>query len=121
MYTNMYAFVKRLMALSLLVPRLDRGIPVGRFATIVIFEDLLVCHGRNAIIVKLEPSSLSIGLDKSKVVSAVQIARVDEDAVQAVEVRFGPVRGLVQELLEVDFEGELVSIVDLEMEIRSID
>lgn len=33
---------------------------------------------------------------------------------QAVEVRFGPVRGLVQELLEVYFKGELVSIVDLE-------
>jgi len=39
---------------------------------------------------------------------------------QAVEMRFGPVRGLVQELLEVNFDGELVSIVDLVMEIRSI-
>jgi len=62
---------------ELLIPRLDRGIPVGGFATIVIFMDLLVRHWRNAIIVKLEPSSLSIGLDKSKVVSAVQITRVD--------------------------------------------
>lgn len=39
---------------------------------------------------------------------------------QAVEMRFGPVRGLVQVLLEVDFEGEFVSIVNLEMEIRQI-
>jgi len=105
---------------ELLIPRLNRGIPVGRFATIVIFMDLLVRHGCNTIIIKLEPSSLSIGLDKSKVVSAVQIARVDEDAMQAVKVRFGPVRSLVQELLEVDFNRELVSIVDLGMGIRPI-
>lgn len=58
---------------ELLIPRLDRGIPIGRFATIVIFEDLLVCYGCDAIIVILEPSGLSIGLDKSEVVSAVQI------------------------------------------------
>ena len=105
---------------ELLIPRLDRGIPVGRFATIVIFKDLLVRHGSNAIIIILEPFSLPIRLDKSKVVSAMQIARVNEDAMQAVEVRFGPVRGLVQVLLEVDLEGEFVPIVDLEMEIRQI-
>jgi hypothetical protein len=44
---------------------------------------------------------------------------MDEDAVQTVEMRFGSVRGLVQEFLEVDFEGELVSIVNLEMGIKS--
>lgn len=122
-FANVHQHVRIREALDgpqLLIPRLNRGIPVGRFATIVIFKDLLVRHGRNTIIVILEPFSLSIGFDKSKVVSAVQIARVDEDAMQAVEVRFGLVRGLVQVLLEVDFKGELVSIVDLDMEIRPI-
>ena len=69
---------------ELLIPRLNRGIPISRFATIVIFKDLLVRHGRNTIIVILEPFSLSIGFDKSKVMSAVQIARVNEDTMQAV-------------------------------------
>ena len=73
---------------NLLSPCLDRSITVGRFATIVIFKDFLVCHGCNAIIVKLKPSGFSIGLNQSEIVSAVQIARVDEDAVQVVEVRF---------------------------------
>jgi hypothetical protein len=56
---------------DLLILCLDGGISISRFATIVIFVDLLVRYGRDTIIVKLEPSSFSIGLDKSKIVPAV--------------------------------------------------
>jgi hypothetical protein len=55
----------------LLIPRLVRDIHADWITTIIIFEDPLVRHRRDTIIVKLEPSSRSIGLDDSKIVSVV--------------------------------------------------
>jgi hypothetical protein len=64
-----------------LIPGLVRDMHVDRFTAIVVFEGSLVRHRCNTIIMKLEPSSLSIGLDNSKVISIVQITRMDQDSV----------------------------------------
>ncbi len=58
------------------------GMAVGDFAAEVVFEHLLLGDGRDAVVVELEPVAISLGLEQGKVVTAVQVARVDEDAVQ---------------------------------------
>jgi hypothetical protein len=58
-------------SLHLLIPRLVRDIHFDWITTIIIFEDPLVRDRHDMIIVKLEPSSHSIGLDNSKMVSIV--------------------------------------------------
>jgi hypothetical protein len=59
---------------------------IEHFSTIVVLEDLLVGDGCHTVVVKLEPPAVGLGLDKRKVVTAVQIARMDEDAVEVVDV-----------------------------------
>jgi hypothetical protein len=56
-------------SLHLLILRLARDIHFDWITTIIIFEDPLVRHRHDMIIAKLEPSSLPIGLDNSKIVS----------------------------------------------------
>jgi hypothetical protein len=93
---------------------------IDRVATIIVLEDLFVRHWCHAIIVELEPPSVLLGLDERKVVPAVQVARVDEDTVQVIPVVLvlGG-RRVVQELAEVDGEGEFVAVIDLQLRYAS--
>lgn len=82
-------------------------------AAVVVLEDLLVRDGRDSVIVVLEPLAVLLGFDESEVVAAVEVAGVDEDAVEFVDIRAGSVGVLVEVLAEVELERELVSVVDL--------
>jgi hypothetical protein len=66
-----------------------------RLATKVLFRHLLIRHRCHAVVIELEPARLPVGLDVRKVVTAVQVTRVDEDAYEFVYPRFRPVCGLV--------------------------
>jgi hypothetical protein len=90
---------------------------VEHIPAIVVLEDLLVCHRRHSVVVKLEPPAVLLRLDERKVVSAVEVARVHENAMQLVVVRDRTVRRLVEELFEVDRERELVSVIDLDQRV----
>ena len=61
-------------------------IAVQWLATIVLLQDLFVGNGGDAIIIELEPPSIPIWLDKRKVVATMQITRVNEDAMQFVDM-----------------------------------
>ena len=50
--------------------------------------------------------------------STVKVARVYEYTVKLIHPGFGPVSGLVEEFVKVDFEGELETIVDLRSRVR---
>ena len=70
------------LLLLLLRGRYDRS---ERFAAVVLFQDLLVRHGRHTVVVELEPTLFRVRLDEGKVMSAVEIARVYEHAVELVD------------------------------------
>jgi hypothetical protein len=89
--------------------RRPRRIPreVGRrraddLASVVVLEDLLVGDRRDAV-----------RLDEGKVVTAVEVAGMDEDTVELVLVVLGEVGSFVEVLGQVDLEGVLVSVVNL--------
>lgn len=90
---------------------------IWHLSTVVVFEYLLVRDRRHTVVVEFVPSSVLCRLDKSKVVTSVKIARVNEHTVKLVNV--GHVRValvLVDELGQIDLEGELVPVVDLNLE-----
>jgi hypothetical protein len=100
--------------------RRPRRIPreVGRrraddLASVVVLEDLLVGDRRDAVVVVLEPLSVLLRLDEGKVVTAVEVAGMDEDTVELVLVVLGEVGSFVEVLGQVDLEGVLVSVVNL--------
>lgn len=96
-----------------LVPLHRRYHTVVHLTAEVFFEDLPISDGCYAVVVELEPPCLAIRLDQGEVVSAMEVARVHEHAVQLVHPGVCPVRSLVEELAQVNFEGELVAIIDL--------
>lgn len=110
------ALHRRLRA-RLRVRRRDR-VPVRReraLAAKVVLEHFAVRDGDDAVVVEAQPATIRRRLDQDKVVTAVHVARVDQDAVQSVLVRLGPVRLLVEVRLEVDLERELMPVVDLDV------
>lgn len=54
-----------------------RNQSVDHFSSVIVLQDLLVGHGGYSIVVKLVPPSIGFGLDEGKVVSPVQVSRVD--------------------------------------------
>ena len=82
-------------------------------STIVLFQNLPVRHRCHPTIIKFEPLGTSIWFDESVVMSMVEVTRMYEYTVKFVLPGFGPVGRLVEEFIEVDFEGELKAIIDL--------
>ena len=81
----------------------------------VVLEHLAVGDGHDTVVVEPQPAAVGLRLDEDEVVAAVHVARVDEDAMELVQVRLGPVGLGVQVRLEVDLERELVAVVDLDV------
>ena len=86
---------------------------VQRLPTVVLLQNLPVCHRRHPIVVEFEPPSIPVWFDEGEVVSAVEVTRVYEYTVKLVFPRFGPVGRLVEEFVKINLEGEFEAIVDL--------
>ena len=87
--------------------------PVQWLSTIVLLQNFLIRHRRHPIVVEFEPPGLPIWFNKSEVVSAVEVTGVYKYTVKLVLRGFGPVSGLVEEFVKVNFEGKFEAIVDL--------
>lgn len=90
-----------------------RAVRSETLATKVVLEDLAIGNRDDAIVVEAEPATLGGGLDVDKVVAAVDVARVDEDAVELVVVALRAVGRVGEVLTQVNLEGVLVAVVDL--------
>lgn len=86
---------------------------VGCIAAVIILQDLFVCDWSDAVIIKLEPSTILLRLYQGKVVTAVKVTRMNEDAMKLIDERGGSIRGIVKEFGEIDGEWEFMSVVDL--------
>lgn len=93
--------------------RMCRAVRSETLATKVVLEDLAIGNRDDAIVVEAEPATLGGGLDVDKVVAAVDVARVDEDAVELVVVALRAVGRVGEVLTQVNLEGVLVAVVDL--------
>ena len=81
--------------------------------TVVLLENFAVSDGCHTIVVELQPSRLPVGLDECEVMTAMQVTRVHKDTVELVHPRLRLVCSVIEELAEVNLEGELMAIVDL--------
>ena len=111
--------VGELLQRTCLCPLVRRNQAIKYVATVVVLEHLFIRHRRYPIIVEFEPPAILLRLDQSKVMTAVQITRVHEDAVKLVDARLRPILFFVQELREIYREGEFMAIVDLEQYVRN--
>ena len=87
---------------------------VQGFATIVLLQHFAISHRSYTVIVKLEPPRVAIGLNKSKVVSAVHVTGMHQDAMQLVYpiLRLGWT--FIDKFSKVNLEREFVTIVYLQ-------
>jgi hypothetical protein len=81
--------------------------------TVVVLRDLLVGDRGNPVIVVFEPSTVLLRLDEREVMAAMQITGMYENTMKFVHRRWWSLLFIVQELGQVDGEGELVAVVDL--------
>lgn len=86
---------------------------VQRFAAKILLQHLAISHRSHTIIVKLEPSGVAIWFYQRKVVSAVHVTGMHQDAMQLVYpiLRFG--RTFVDKFSKVNLKREFVTIVNL--------
>lgn len=96
-----------------LIPLHWRNKTIEWLSTVVLLKNLAIGDGRDAVIVELQPPSVVVRLDEREVVTTMKITGMYEDTVELVHPWLGPVRCLVQEFTQVDFEWELVTIIDL--------
>jgi len=87
--------------------------------TIVFLQNLPVRHRCHPIVVEFEPPGIPIWFDECEVVSTMEVTGVYEYTVELVFPRFGPISGLVEEFVKVDFEGEFEAIVDLQRQCQN--
>ena len=66
---------------SRLLPLVGSDKAVVQIATVIVLCDLLVSDRYDPIVIVLEPPAVLLGLDQSKVVTTVQITRMDEHSV----------------------------------------
>lgn len=87
---------------------------IQRFTTIVLLQHFAVGHRSHTIVVELEPSRVAIWFNQSKVVTAIHVTGMHQDAMQFVYpiLRLGWT--FVDELSKVNLEREFVTIVYLE-------
>ena len=82
-------------------------------SAVVFLQDLPIRHRCDPVVIEFEPPGFPIGFNERKVVPTMEVTRVYEDAVEPVFPRFGPIGGLVEEFVKVDFEREFEAIIDL--------
>ena len=87
---------------------------VQGFATIVLLQHFTISHRSHTIVVKLEPSRVAIWLNQSKVVPAIHVTRMHQNAMELVHpvLRLGWT--FVDKFSKVNFKREFVTIVNLQ-------
>jgi hypothetical protein len=65
-----------------------RGYTIDSLSAIVLFEDFLISHRCDPVIIKLEPSRLSVRFDQGKIMATMQVPGVHQDTMQLIQPRF---------------------------------
>jgi len=91
-----------------------RNDAIQRFATIVLLQHLAIGDWGNFVIIKLQPSRLSIRLDKCEIMSTISVSGVHQNTMQLVVPLLRAIGVLVQELREVDLKWKFMTIIDLQ-------
>lgn len=95
-YINQHVGVGELFESSSLSSLMRRDKTVQHVSAIIVFQDLLVCDGRNSVIIKFVPATILFRFDESEIVAAVKITRVHEDTVELIDMGLGPVGRLIE-------------------------
>jgi len=96
-----------------LVPLCSRDDTAQRLSTIISLQHFPVRHRRHPLVVEFEPSGMPVWFDESEIMSTVEITGVHKDTMKPVLPGFGPVSSLIEEVVKINFQGELEAVVDL--------
>ena len=96
-----------------------RNQTIWHLSTIVVFKNLFVGDRGDTVIVKFVPPSVLGRFDEGKVMTTVEITRVNKHTVKFVHMGcVGVALVLIDEFCQVDREGEFVAVVDLDVRLE---